>query len=80
MVPKLAKFDKRRLQQVLLNLLSNSVKYSTEGTIRVTPWIVFSRGKKLLEITVQDQGIGMKDDEVRGLFKPFAQFSNKDQR
>ena len=30
-----AKFDKRRLQQVLLNLLSNAVKYSKTGTIQV---------------------------------------------
>ena len=35
-VPKFAKFDKRRLQQVLLNLLSNAVKYSHKGTIRVS--------------------------------------------
>ena len=34
-VPKFAKFDKRRLQQVLLNLLSNAIKYSHKGTIKV---------------------------------------------
>ena len=35
-IPKFAKYDKRRLQQVLLNLLSNAVKYSQKGTILVS--------------------------------------------
>ena len=35
-IPKFAKYDKRRLQQVLLNLLSNAVKYSQKGTIFVS--------------------------------------------
>ena len=35
-IPKKAKFDQRRLQQVLLNLLSNAVKYSKYGKIIVT--------------------------------------------
>ena len=34
-IPKMAKFDQRRLQQVLLNLLSNAVKYSKYGKIIV---------------------------------------------
>ena len=35
-IPKFAKYDKRRLQQVPLNLLSNAVKYSQKGTILVS--------------------------------------------
>ena len=35
-IPKFAKYDKRRLQQVLLNLLSNAIKYSQKSTILVS--------------------------------------------
>jgi signal transduction histidine kinase len=60
--------DPVRLQQVLNNLLSNAIKYSpTGGQVVVT----VTREADRVCVTVQDEGIGMSEDEVRGLFVPF---------
>ena len=66
--------DKRRLQQVLLNLLSNARKFQKEGNI-----IVSHNLKRLEEqendyalvVKVQDSGIGIDKSEIENLFKPF---------
>lgn len=71
--PKSAKFDKRRLQQVLLNLLSNAVKYSHSGTILVSTYIFWlQNGHPMVEIKVKDEGVGLKPEILEKLFQPFA--------
>lgn len=71
--------DKLRLNQVLLNLLSNSVKYTQDGgTIRVT----LSQKEQTsadyaeYEFHIVDTGIGMSEDFVRHIFEPFERERN----
>lgn len=66
--------DYRRLSQVLLNLLSNSSKFTQSGTIR----IVVSRGEigprgEWIKFEVHDTGIGMSQKQLSRLFQPYAQ-------
>lgn len=71
-IPKIIITDEWRLKQVLINLLSNSVKFSMTGTI--TLQISVSSGKledKKLIFSVKDMGLGMKEDFLKNLFKPF---------
>jgi signal transduction histidine kinase/CheY-like chemotaxis protein len=64
-----AMLDRRRLWQVLLNLIGNAVKYGREGgTLRVG---VSSLGADRLRIEVSDDGPGMEPDELDRLFRPF---------
>jgi signal transduction histidine kinase len=66
--PAWVRCDPVRLQQVLNNLLSNAIKYSPRGgQVLVT----VTRDAERVCVTVQDEGIGMSEDEVRGLFVPF---------
>ncbi len=66
-------WDPDRLDQVLTNLLSNAVKYSPDGGV-VTVTIEHSLTEQgdLVEFSVQDQGIGIPEDEQGQLFQPFA--------
>ncbi|MDE5679805.1 MAG: PAS domain-containing sensor histidine kinase, partial [Lachnospiraceae bacterium] len=71
--------DKLRLNQVLLNLLSNSVKYTGAGgtvSIRVTEKACTSAGYASYEFRVKDTGIGMSEEFVSHIFEPFEREKN----
>jgi signal transduction histidine kinase len=61
--------DKRRLRQILLNLVSNAVKYTKEGTITLAAQQV----DDTLEISVQDTGIGIALEDQSLVFESFHQ-------
>ena len=64
-------FDKKRLQQVLLNLLLRVIKHYNEGVITITAfihWTNFENG--MLEVQVCDRGTGMNQDEIQSAFEP----------
>lgn len=66
--------DSDRLRQILVNLVSNAIKFTERGQvlIRIEP-VLETDGKTLLNFEVQDSGIGI-DTAVRGkLFEPFTQ-------
>jgi cell cycle sensor histidine kinase DivJ len=62
--------DERACRQVLINLLTNAVKFSREHTV-VT--LAMRRQGRHLAITVADHGIGMGEDAVRRIGEPFFQ-------
>ena len=53
-----------RLQQVILNIISNSAKFTKQGSISLLANIISDRDKPVLVITIKDTGIGMKQDDV----------------
>ena len=61
--------DQRWLEENLLGLLSNGVKFSSEGTVRVVPTL----SKGMLRITVEDNGIGIDVDVRPKLFQQISQ-------
>jgi signal transduction histidine kinase len=60
--------DPRALDQVLLNVLSNAVKYNVEGG-RIT--VHARREAECVTIAVQDTGLGLTEEELAQLFQPF---------
>ena len=66
--------DETRIRQVMLNIINNAVKYTSEGSVRVTLDIdVKDRTdeKITLILTVKDTGIGIREEDIGKLFQPF---------
>ncbi len=77
-VPPAVIGDVTRLRQVLVNLVSNAVKFTEQGEVLVT----FSQrlaansangASPMLHVSVRDRGIGIAPDRMDRLFKPFSQ-------
>ena len=62
------KSDKRRAKQVIINLMSNAVKYMDKGEIEIKA----AKKDECVEVSVADTGIGIKKENIKMLFKQFS--------
>ena len=66
--------DARRLQQVVVNLLSNAVKFTARGQIQVRVTKESETDDDIaIRVAVEDTGIGIPEDRLNRLFRPFSQ-------
>lgn len=65
--------DDRRLRQVMLNLLSNAMKFTPDGG---SVSVVVKRAGDFIEFSVSDTGIGISKEDQKKLFIPFQQLDN----
>ncbi len=73
-IPPLIVADSYRLRQVLINLVGNGVKFTSEGCVSVKVRLLKSDGAKIrIGFDVQDTGIGIEPEQLNKLFKPFNQ-------
>ena len=68
--------DGPRLQQVLTNLVSNSIKFTEEGFVSVNVTAEDREGKMRLSFTVTDSGLGISEESRKLLFRPFSRGGN----
>lgn len=61
--------DPRRVEQVLMNLMNNAVKFTEQGAVTVTAGV----REGWVRIAVADTGIGIKPQDLSTLFRPFRQ-------
>lgn len=66
--------DALRIQQILSNLLGNAIKFSERGHVAIRVTVKQLEGSHAqLRFSVQDTGIGIAEDDLDKLFKPFSQ-------
>lgn len=81
-IPKLVKGDGQRIQQVLNCLLSNAIKFTSEGSVRVKIASMDMEGENKVKIrmAVADTGIGISEANMSKLFIRFSQVDSSDTR
>jgi len=73
--------DGARLRQILLNLVSNAIKFTTRGKVAVLVDVVGdSTDRQRLRIAVEDTGMGIAPDDMARLFAPFTQVESSTTR
>jgi CheY-like chemotaxis protein/anti-sigma regulatory factor (Ser/Thr protein kinase) len=70
--------DATRVKQILLNLLNNAVKYTHKGFVKfAVSWERMGEDEIRLIFTVEDSGIGIKQEDMQKLFGEFTRFDEK---
>ncbi|MEO6601237.1 MAG: ATP-binding protein [Polyangiaceae bacterium] len=82
--------DQRRVEQILLNLLHNAIKFTDRGGVTVTVTLTYDFGSSgstgstdpvhAVCLRVSDTGIGMRQEDLSSLFQPFRQIDSGLQR
>lgn len=75
-LPPWLELDAQRLEQVTLNLLTNALKFTRQGSVRL---LASYQGGRL-QVAVQDTGIGMTAEQRSRLFRPFEQAAKSTSR
>ncbi len=74
-IPKVLYGDNTRLKQVVLNILTNAAKYTKEGFVDFRVSSVINKDTVKLIISVEDSGIGIKEENLPRLFSKFDRLS-----
>ncbi|MCL1857818.1 MAG: ATP-binding protein [Oscillospiraceae bacterium] len=69
-MPDIIYGDDKRLKQILINILSNGLKYTPEGHVEFYAWM---DEENMLHVGIHDTGIGIRPKDVKKLFLPFEQ-------
>jgi PAS domain S-box-containing protein len=80
-IPKILLGDPVRLHQIILNLISNAVKFTSKGRISVSVCILHEDEEKVtLEFAISDTGIGIQKETIGKIFENFQQASSSTSR
>lgn len=70
-VPKVLNGDEKKLRQIVLNVVSNAIKYTEKGSVTVDVDAYDENEKKYIRFVVSDTGIGIKKDNLPKIFDAF---------
>lgn len=67
--------DERRIKQVIMNLVSNAIKFTDNGDVTID----VMENDRMVEVTVKDTGIGIREEDQKKLFQAFSRIHVEDQ-
>lgn len=73
-LPKYVNADEKRLRQILLNLISNAIKYTAHGGVTIT----ISYRNQVADIRVKDTGVGIEKTDLERIMLPFERVRTRD--
>jgi len=79
-IPRLLLGDETHIRQIIVNLLTNAVKYTDTGSVIMTVGGEFSGEQYILNVSVKDTGIGIAKENLGDIFGRFARFDMKRNR
>ena len=72
-LPKKIISDEIKFKQVIINLLSNSIKFTKEGNVDLEVKLNSKDGENTITSTIKDTGMGIDEQDMKKLFLPFSQ-------
>jgi len=73
-VPEMARGDSNRLRQIVVNLVGNAIKFTTEGEVALKVRVDSEQNSdRILHFTVSDTGVGIPSEKLELIFEPFSQ-------
>jgi PAS domain S-box-containing protein len=80
-IPQVLSGDPVRLHQIIINLVSNAVKFTSKGKIKVSVRLISEDDEKVdIEFAVADTGIGITESKLEKIFENFQQSSSSTAR
>ena len=70
------KADERMIRQILLNIMSNAIKFTDKEDSKIELSARYNTSTKEISFVVADNGIGVSNDDLKNIFEPFKQASN----
>ncbi len=78
--PAIIDTDRRALTQILINLLNNAIKFTEQGTVRISLSQREEDGVQVTEMSIADSGAGIKEEDQAKLFQAFSQLDSTSTR
>lgn len=80
-LPNFVLGDSVRLNQVIINLMDNAIKYTESGEITLRASVLQTKGDEVqIEFGIKDTGIGIEEDKIESIFESFVQASDNTTR
>ncbi len=76
-IPEFIIADSTRLRQVIINLISNGIKFTDQGSVFLRVQKVVKNNVAMLHCSVEDTGLGISPEKMSMLFEKFTQIENK---